>query len=70
MIEMNLMLFVGFKCYWWKVIVFFLMVLFIMFLGYVLMIIMEYVMNEIVLYYFVFVMGVVGMVMVIIGVFV
>ncbi|EXZ42266.1 hypothetical protein M076_4638 [Bacteroides fragilis str. 2-F-2  len=55
--------------YWWKAIASFLMVLFTMPLGHGLMIIMEHLMSETVLHYSAFVMGAVGMAMVIVGVF-
>ena len=51
--------------YWWKAIASFLMVLFTMPLGHGLMIIMEHLMSETVLHYSAFVMGAVGMAMVI-----
>lgn len=57
------------KLYWWKAVASFLFVLFMMPLGHALMIIMEHTMSETALHYSAFVMGAVGMVMVIIGVF-
>lgn len=53
--------------YWWKAIASFLMVLFTMPLGHGLMIIMEHLMSETVLHYSAFVMGAVGMAMVIVA---
>jgi len=57
------------KKYWWKAIVSFLVVLFTMPLGHALMIIMEHTMSETVLHYAAFLLGAVGMVMVVMGVF-
>lgn len=61
---------IGKQRYWWKAIASFLMVLFAMPLGHALMIIMEHTMDETSLHYAAFLMGAVGMAMVIIGVFV
>ncbi len=57
------------QLYWWKAIASFLFVLFMMPLGHALMIIMEHTMDATALHYSAFIMGAVGMVMVILGVF-
>ena len=59
----------GKKRYWWKAIASFLMVLFTMPLGHALMILMEHFLASGPLHYAAFVMGFVGMLMVVIGVF-
>lgn len=58
------------KNHWWKTIASFLMVLFAMPLGHALMIIMERAMEPTAVHYSAFLMGLVGLIMVIIGVFV
>lgn len=59
----------GKKRYWWKAIASFLLVLFMMPLGHALMIIMEHTMSATVLHYSAFIMGGIGLAMVIVGVF-
>lgn len=58
------------KNYWWKTIASFMVVLFTMPLGHALMIIMEKTMTPTAVHYSAFLMGLVGLVMVIVGVFV
>ncbi|MCO6024394.1 hypothetical protein NG821_00790 [Prevotella cerevisiae] len=57
------------KYYWWRTIVSFLMVLFTMPLGHALMLVMDHTMTPTAVHYGAFLMGLIGMTMVIIGVF-
>lgn len=57
------------KYYWWRTIVSFLMVLFTMPLGHALMLVMDHTMTPTAVHYGAFLMGLIGMAMVIIGVF-
>lgn len=59
----------GKKLHWWKAIASFLMVLFTMPLGHALMITMEHIFQDSTLHYAAFALGLVGMIMVIVGVF-
>ena len=59
-----------YKIYWWRTIASFILVLFSMPLGHTLMILMERFMSPVAIHYAGFIMGLAGLIMVIVGVFV